>query len=412
MAGQDIGIGILGLIILAGVLGRLFIRKTGFSDVFLLLILGALAGAFLPSSFVASASSLLLPLGAVCLLMIILDEGLHLSFSNLIRQAHKALLFGALSFFLALAGTFAILYLGMGLDFLTSLAISAVFASVAPELLSGFMSAIDSSESAKAVGEIESAVSDALSVMLAVLIVESLAHSSPVAPSQPLFSSLPSTIAFSFLLSLALGGVFAALWKAVLSKTAEGNEHLLAIGMGAILYALSGLLGASGVIAVFIFGFFLGNLSHKSIDEVRRFQSEITIFLRTFFFLYIGMLLAHSPAQLQVGLLALAISVLLAWSRMLSGRAIGFLDQSMRRGRLLEAVSARGLTSAVLAVLVSEGLRSSGKTLPFDLPLLALFVIFFTNAISAFFVFKKRGGRMPEKSAREEEKLGRREEMF
>lgn len=407
MAGQDFGIGILGLIILAGVLGRLFLRKTGFSDVFLLLVIGALAGAFLPASFVESISSLLLPLGAVSLLMIILDEGLHLSIGSLVRQAHKAVIFGALSFLLALASTFAILYFGMGLDFVSSLAVAAIFASVAPELLSSFMSAIDSSESARAVGEIESAISDALSVMLALLLAGALAHSSPISA---IFSSLPSALAFSFLLSLALGGIFAALWKAVLSKIAEGSEHLLAIGMAAMLYAISGLAGASGVIAVFVFGFFLGNLSHKSIDEVRRFQSELTIFLRTFFFLYIGLLLAHSPAQLQIGLLALAIAVLLAASRILSGKVIGALDQSMKRGRLLENVSARGLTSAVLAVIVSESFKFAGQPLPFDLPLLALFVIFFTNAISAWLVFRKKGPKLP-KGEQEEKRLGGRSEL-
>ncbi len=410
MAGEEAGIGILGLIILAGVLGRLFLRKTGFSDVFLLLIIGAAAGAFLPSSFLGTISLLLLPLGSVSLLMIILDEGLHLSFAALIRHAHKALFFGAISFALALAAALAALYVFAGLDFLSSLAVSAVFASVAPELLSAFMYAIDSSDSARAVGELESAVSDALSVMLALLLVGSLSHAS-FAPS---VSSLPSNLAFSLLLSIALGAVFAALWKAVLSRLAEGNEHLLAIGMAALLYAFAGALSASGVIAVFVFGFFLGNLSHKSIDEVRRFQSELTVFLRTFFFLYIGLLLFHSPKPAEIALLALAISVLLAASRMLSGRAIGFLDQSMRKGRLLESVSARGLTSAVLAVIVSEGLRAGGRPLPFDLPLLALFVIFFTNAISALLVFRKRGPKLPQSDSEGEKgpKLGKADEFY
>ena len=52
MAGQEAEIGALGIIILAGVVGRLFLKKTGVSDVFLLLLFGVAAGAFLPASSV------------------------------------------------------------------------------------------------------------------------------------------------------------------------------------------------------------------------------------------------------------------------------------------------------------------------------------------------------------------------
>jgi NhaP-type Na+/H+ or K+/H+ antiporter len=163
------------------------------------------------------------------------------------------------------------------------------------------------------------------------------------------------------------------------------------IGLAALLYALSGMLHANGVIAVFAFAFLLGNTSHSSIAEVRRFQSEIGFFLRTIFFIYLGALLFHSPKPVEVAILALAISLLLAFARLFSGRLVRLLDSTAKEDRLLEAFSGRGLTCAVIAVIAAGELSSAGVPLPVDLPLLALFVVFFTNAASTWLVFRKRG---------------------
>ena len=387
MAGQEAAIGALGILILSGVFSRAFLKMTGISDVFILMLFGAAAGALLPDSAVLGMQGIMLPLGAVALLMIMLEEGMLIPFENLHKHVHKAFIFGAASFLLSFALGAGLAYFIAGFPILFSLLIGAMFASVAPELLSGFLSGIGTSESVKGIGEIEAVFSEALSVILALTIISAM-----LAQTELPISDLPIQLAFIFLLSLALGGIFAAAWKAIFSKVEHENMHLLVIGLAAILYALAGAIGANGVIAVFAFAFLLGNTSHASIAEVRRFQSEIGFFLRTFFFVYLGVLLFHSAKSADVALFALALSLLLAAARMLSGKLVRFLDSSAKEDRLLEAFSGRGLTCAVIAV-IAAGELSHAAALPTDLPLLALFVIFFTNAISTLFVLKKRGKR-------------------
>ena len=389
MAGQEAAIGALGLIILSGVFSRAFLKMTGISDVFILLLLGVAAGAAIPASSFEGMSGLMLPLGAVALLMIMLEEGMIIPFENIRRHVHKAFIFGAVSFLLSSALGFSIAYFLAGVSLPLSLLIAAMFASVAPELLSGFLSGIGTSESVKGIGELEAVFSEALSVIISLSIVSAML----VQTSLPM-SGLPLQISFIFLFSLALGGIFAAAWKAIFSRVEHENMHLLIIGLAALLYALAGILHANGVIAVFAFAFLLGNTSHASIAEVRRFQSEIGFFLRTIFFIYLGALLFHSSAPAEVALLALALSLLLALARLLSGRLVRLVDSSAKEDRLLEAFSGRGLTCAVIAVIASGELAAAGIALPFDLPLLALFVIFFTNAISMLAVLRKRGKRL------------------
>ena len=386
MAGQEAAIGALGLLILSGVFSRAFLKMTGISDVFILMLLGVAAGALLPDTAVLGMQGIMLPLGAVALLMIMLEEGMLIPFENLHKHVHKAFIFGAVSFLFSFSLGAGLSYFVAGFPPLVSLLMGAMFASVAPELLSGFLSGIGTSGSVKGIGEIEAVFSEAISVIISLSIISALLVQTS-APAE----GIPLQLAFIFLLSLAVGGVAAALWKAIFSKVEHENMHLLVIGLAAILYALAGAIGASGVIAVFAFAFLLGNTSHASICEVRRFQSEIGFFLRTFFFVYLGALLFHSPKPVEVALLALALSLLLAAARMLSGKLVHFLDSSAKEDRLLETFSGRGLTCAVISVIAAGELSRAGVALPVDLPLLALFIIFFTNAISTVLVLRKRG---------------------
>ena len=387
MEEQVAAIGALGVLVLVGVASHLFLKKTGFSDVLLLMLFGVAAGYLLPGSTVEGISSIALPFAAITLLMIILDEGLNLSFEHLRRSAHKALAFGLVSFSLALLLAFLLSHYVMGYSFSLSLLIGAIFGSVAPELLTIFLSSLGASKEAFALGQMESVLSDALSVILSLVLVSAIVegHSN--------LSQLPYEVAFGVLFSVALGAVCAALWRALFSKAEHENQHLLVIGIAAALYAIAGALGADSVISVFTFAFFLGNIPHPSIEEMRRFQSEISFFLRTFFFVYLGMLLFHSPKPFEIGLFALALSLLLAIARLLSGKFAGFMEPSARASRLLESVSARGLTAAALAIIVANELASAGIAPELDLPLLALFVIFFTNVLSAWMVIRKGGKR-------------------
>jgi cell volume regulation protein A len=149
-------------------------------------------------------------------------------------------------------------------------------------------------------------------------------------------------------------------------------------------------MGGNGVIAVFSFAFLIGNSPGVSTDEVRRFQSEISFFLRTLFFIYLGVLLFHSPKPYEVAAAALALSLLFAAARQVTGKVLSLFEQSLREDRTLTIFSGRGLTSAVLALVASEELAAAGNAFPIDLPLLALFVIFFTNLVSAFLALTKR----------------------
>jgi len=219
MAGAETEIGTIGLIILIGVIGRLFLKKTAISDIFLLIIFGAFCGIFLSSEFVLSFQPLLLELGALTLLMIILDEGLHLSLKELFLQLHKAVFFSFLSFVLSFILTLFACAVLFKLDLMLSFLISSIFASVAPELLSSFFSARETEESTKSMAEIEATLSDSFSVILTFIFLEAIIHHQ----AQPQLDLLFAEIVLIFFISLALGALGAFIWKLSITKIAQGN---------------------------------------------------------------------------------------------------------------------------------------------------------------------------------------------
>ncbi|MEM4554470.1 MAG: hypothetical protein QXT25_01305 [Candidatus Anstonellaceae archaeon] len=381
MAGEEEAIGALGLLILIGLASRLFLKKTGLSDLFILMLVGIAAGLFIPAQTIQTLSAFALPFAAITLFMIILGEGLNISIEHA-KHLHKALLLGTFSFFFSFLSIFVILNFAIDAELFVLLTVASIFGGIAPELALSVISGLGRGKEAAAIGELEAVFSDALSIMLALVFL-----SAAISGKEPQF--LPFELAFEVLLSVAAGAVFAAFWKAFLFKSEEEHQHLLVIGLAAILYAISGLLGANGVISVFIFAFFLGNLSHPSINEMRRFQFELSFFLRTFFFVYLGMLLFHSPKPFELATIALACSLTLAFFRLVCTRLVLFIAPEAKEERILEFISGRGLTSAVLSVFTHQKFTSHGIS-SIDLPLFALFVIFFTNAISAFLLFKKR----------------------
>ncbi|MCX8196852.1 MAG: cation:proton antiporter [Candidatus Micrarchaeota archaeon] len=381
MAGGEEIIGALGLLIFVGLASRFFLKKTGLSDIFVLMLAGIIAGFFVSASDLSALSFLALPFASITLFMIILGEGLNLSLEHA-KFAHKALFFGGLNFFVSFLAISALGYFAFKLEPFVALALAAIYSGVAPEILSGVLSGLNAGRETTAIGELEAVFADALSIMFAFLFISAAIGSHTFS-----FGAIDFVIAI--LLSVALGALFAAFWRFFFFKAESENQHLLVIGLAAILYVISAFFGANSVISVFTFAFLLGTLTHPSIEEMRRFQFEFSFFLRTFFFLYLGMLVLHSPKPVELAVFAVAISFLVAFLRLAIGKALLKLSVSAKEERILEYVSGRGLTCAVLSIIAYEKLSRYLVPVP-DLPLLSLFVIFFTNSITAFLLLKKR----------------------
>jgi cell volume regulation protein A len=154
-----------------------------------------------------------------------------------------------------------------------------------------------------------------------------------------------------------------------------------------VLYGATEMVHGSGPMAVLTFGVFLTNADKAAalfgrefrfvLDErIRSFNTELTFFARTFFFVYLGLVVTlHDLDRVALEVAALSFLVVLV-SR---AAAIGVLRRTdpgaAEHAPLLAALVPRGLTSAVLAGFVWEsGLPGGSRFM-----VLAFALILLTN---------------------------------
>ena len=295
-----------------------FFMKTKIPDLLILIVLGCIAG---PSGF-----SLIEPahlgkvgpvLSTVALIVILYEGGLHLSTQDLIRSSSSALLLSLLSFGTITAVTTLVLkpFLPLNLALLTGVGIGSTSSAIVIPMVK-FLSI---EKNTKTVLSLESAFTDVLTIIIFLSILDSV--QSEQYSIKEFFLNLGATPFLSIGLGLSAGLLWAFL------KRCWGNiDQLFFAGeaWSLLTYGMTELLNLNGAISVLTLGFTLANISllpvffHKifSPDISQRelsLLSTVTFLLRTFFFIYLGLLIQIS--SVQTFLLALLLCVFIFITR-------------------------------------------------------------------------------------------------
>ena len=383
MAGGELVVGALGALIAIGILGSLFFRRTGVNDVMLLILLGIAIG---PIAGVVDAKSIepLVPsIGSIALLMVVFSEGLNLSFENLRDNAFDVLLLGAMCFALAFGASFGILHLAFGWGILDALLMAAILCASAPEIIAIVVEEMKMSGKLRQIAKLEAVLADSAAVIVAFSLLGLVgAQEMDIEPQQIAYGA-----AIVALLSVALGAVCALVWHFLISAAYKKYAHLGALAIACFLFAASGAWGANGVLAVFSFGFFIGN--RKGEESLRLFQDEFSFLIRTFFFVYLGMLFAPEQfANTSVLLIGLSLSLAIAIARKIAVGAFSFFQRAAREDRVLSSLVQRGLSVAVLASIAAGAYAHSPEAQVPPFAPIALVVVFATNLFSTVGVFR------------------------
>lgn len=155
--------------------------------------------------------------------------------------------------------------------------------------------------------------------------------------------------------------------------------YMATLGIVLALYAVStGFLGGSGTLAAFVFGVVMGNrrvfdpsswgkegfTGHVPWDDdLGRFHEEVTFFIRTFFFLYLGFLFEVQGGFRGPLLFAVALALVYFLARWPSTALLARVWRLPKRERrMMNVALARGLTDAVLVLYgVEVGLVAAAE---------------------------------------------------
>ncbi|MCI0503157.1 cation:proton antiporter [Candidatus Micrarchaeota archaeon] len=353
---------IFGSIIIIGYLGELVSKRFSLpSALFLLLI-----GQTLRLSGYADAGALISIqeiFGTLALVILLFDGGVSLNLNTLMFRSGRVVMVGALITLFAIAACSTFFYYVLGTDPL----IGAIFGALAGGIGSATTLSIVRGLSLPRLIEdfltMESSVTDVFSIILTIVFTGAL-----VSGSLDL-QFLGSGVASRFSVGVVLGAAMGILSLAILSKIEKGYDFVITFALTLMLFAICELLGGSGAMAVLVFGVTFGN--EKLIRRALRFgdgerhftsraiQAEISFFIRTFFLVFLGVVVELGSVTNLV--YALGLIILLYAIRFIVIRLILQNSQFSVYADVLCAMNPRGLATAVLAtypiIAVSNALK-------------------------------------------------------
>ena len=398
-------IGIVGLTIFVGYLASIFFERTKIPDVLFLILLGIILGPV--SGFVRGDELVgMAPLiGSIALIVIVFDGGTKLNFFDVMDELPESMWFTWFVCILTAIMVMLVFVFGMEWNWIESLLAGVIVAGTSYEIIVPLVGKLSINDKVKTLLNLESAFNDIITIIGMVIVTKFLTLQE-VAFLDPLqiFIGTFSTAIFLG----AVGGIF---WLKVLQNyKGKQFEYLLTLGFVFFLYSLTENLDANGITSIIIFGLILGNsdalarmLRSKEdfgLDPaIRNFNSEVSFFVRTMFFVYIGIILnlgkLLSPQIILVGFFIFLAAL---FARFVAVEMLVNSNPSLRESKLIIlAMLPRGLATAVLAALpLALGLKVQYMG---DIVEIVLMLMLFTNifATLATYYFETRvAGKAPQ----------------
>jgi len=357
----------LSAIIFIGFFGNMAFKKTGFPEIFFLIAFGFVVGPVL-GFFPLDLVRLIAPvMSSLTLAMILFGFGLEIYVKELLKESFSALLRTLIYVGLSILSIFCILtyvfywplypaiFLSVTVGGETTVAVVGYYAKMLSTNRNLFVSVT-----------MEAALNSLITIVLFSTFLNS--YLSNITLNLDGARTIVASFFSRFSVSFLIGAVAGLFWLKLI-KIAYDVKYLYIATFGYLLitYAFVEVIDGSGIISAITLGLVFANsklisdplslrleMPENVMIYLSRFQDEISFFLRTFFFVLLGLEMSISTF-LDLGNYALLGIIMLA---LLSSRFVAtYVADSSRPGyekRFIFTLMGQGLTPAVVATLMIE----------------------------------------------------------
>ena len=368
------------LILFFGFFAEFIFRRFSIPDVLFLIILGFIIGPNVLKYVGEQDLVAFAPLFTTfTLLFLLFDGGFIINLTALIREFSQSFLLTLFNFVTSSLVIGVIFYIVGAVwfgGFSIALSILAGFllGGVSSSFVIPILNQIKISPKLYSLLTLESALTDVLCIVASLTVMTFFSLGSFALRETA--SQLVSLFAIAGLTGV-IGGI---IWIILVIKVFKEHNYIVLIAYLLFLYVLTEFLRGNGAIAALVFGIMLKNsrqlssiirgvLTKKAKEKKKALQGElgiavttpseqyfyhqISFFLKTFFFVYIGILIDTSDTiALIVGGV---LSVVLLFTRMGSSLLTGSMEPGNRM--LVNSIFARGLAAAVIAqIAILQGI--------------------------------------------------------
>jgi cell volume regulation protein A len=353
-------LGLIGILLVIGFLADFLFRKTSIPDILILIALGYLIG---PVFYIVNPSQLATAsqfIAILALAIILFDGGLNLHPGTIVRTAHRAVLLVLLGIGISMAATTAFAYYVLDWGLLNSILLGAIVSGTSPSIVMPLIRRTKVPSEVSSLLNLESALNGALVIVISLVLLEIMTIGT--ADTNAL-ATAAKAISIQFSLGAAIGIAAGILWLWLLTRLKnEIYDDILTLGIVFVLYFAVQSINGSGAIFALAFGLVLGNgiriprlltirRTIETTEIMKKFHSQMSFFIKTFFFIYLGIIITFNQPVLII--LALILSLLLLLSRYLAVVLSCLGNKTLlANSGMLTTMLPRGLSAAVVAQLV------------------------------------------------------------
>jgi Na+:H+ antiporter len=352
-------LGFVGILLVIGFLADFLFRKTNFPDILILLTIGYLIGPvfnLVNPTDLASATELV---ATLALVIILFNGGLHFDFAEVLSNAPRAIVLVILGVGIAITTTTAFAYYVLKWELLDSLLLGSILGGTSAAIVIPLINGARVTHEISTILSLESVLNSPVVIVLALVFLEVITSGQ----SGVEISSISLAIGLRFLIGIAIGASVGFFWLWLLTRMEkEVYSDILTLAVVFALYYVVELINGSGVIFALVFGLMLGNgvrvaksmklnRTKEATEIMQRFHSQIFFFVKTFFFIYLGLIVTFN--QLNLVLIAVILSVLLLLTRYIAVLFTSLGSRTlMSNTGILTVMLTRGESAAVLAQIV------------------------------------------------------------
>ena len=367
----------LGVIMVLGFIGNYIFNRTQIPSIVWLLLFGLVVG-FIFNIQNTVSDDLLKDVsgifGAVAIIIILFDGGINTDLHQLFKGAPRGLLLTVSGFCLSLLATMLIV---IGLSAAGVLPVSIEDSAIVGVFLGAVVGGTSSpiviplayrlrnlQDKTKIVSSIESILTDPLCIV----VVFALYYMIFVAGEFNLALGL-GNLAKTFSVGIVLGVAFGFLWLPIMNKVRkEQFSYVLTLAIVFLIYSFTAMIvgvgeggEGAGAIACLMFGLVLGNgkkvlkmieyegRSYEMDEETKQFHSLTSFVIRTFFFVYLGMIVSFQELQyIFIGIIILIGLFAVRYIAIFITTYRGNFELDDRQ--TMTVLMPRGLAAAILAI--------------------------------------------------------------
>ena len=376
MADVALAVATIGIIIILGVFLKLLSEKKGYPLTLFLLLLGLIIGPWLgwfkPSENLTSVSSFI----TLALIIVLFDAGMGIKIRRLSRNFARPLTLGIISVLLTVsivAITFKFL---LSLSWLHAILFGSFLASTDLTIIAPIFKNIKVKPAIAEYIELESTFNSILAAVFVVILINLINTGTKLSFSLEILSASIQTLLYNIFVGAGLGILFGYLiLKFIQRLTLSEMPHIMILGALFFSYAISELVGASGIATALAIGIVFGNSKNQIPSIIKSFGGEMELILVTFVYVILGAIINFSVLKATI-LPASALIILVYFARFIAVKYTNKDSPKLSNFYILS--SPRGITCAVLTL--------SYATL-FPNPEVIIGLVFSVILVSSFFLF-------------------------